>query len=133
LLALLGLVSMGLAYDQLVAKPQYEAGVETLEELIDTKNQRSVYEDPITPTEVKAALNREPATVTKANHYLKETYAWRRGSLFQRYFIEVIYLPSDPPLLHTFFGNRTPSEVELPGGSYVPTSEEGDDQETGNH
>ena len=78
------------------------------------------------PAEVHELIGREPDTkmVQKA-HYYEETYSWRRGRLFDTYYVTVLYAQeNDEPVLHEVEKNKIPDGNSIPNPPPPPLTED---------
>jgi hypothetical protein len=119
LLAILGIAIVALAYDRLLARPRNQQEFDTVQKLVDTKNQNPATK-PITNKDVQEAVGREPSRVEESEYYTMEFYTWPRGLPTKEYFICVVYSPNDKMLLHDVRQNELPDPNTLPGARYQP-------------
>ena len=117
LLLLLLLVASAYGYDRKIAGPGCEQGQMIVLELLQ---QQQSLPGKVTASfaEVQQALARKPSSRVDEKYYAIETYSWRRGSVFQTYFIRVIYR-KDKDGTFSVDGvtspNEEPTEAQLPG------------------
>jgi hypothetical protein len=117
LLLLLLLVASAYGYDRKIAGPACEEGQKIVLELLQ---QQQSQPGKVTASfaEVQQALAKKPSSRVDETYYAIETYSWRRGSVFQTYFIRVIYR-KDKDGTFSVDGvtspNEEPTEAQLPG------------------
>ena len=117
LILLLLLVAGAFGYDRKVAGPACEAGQKKILELLA---QQQAQPGKVTASfaEVQKTLGKKPSSRIDKEYYSIETYSWMRGSLFQTYFIRVIYRKDRDGALAVdgvTAPNEEPSESQLPG------------------
>ena len=128
LLLLLLLVASAYGYDRKIAGPGCERGQMIVLELLQ-EQQSQPGKVTASFAEVQQALARKPSSRVDEKYYAIETYSWRRGSVFQTYFIRVIYR-KDKDGTFSVDGvtspNEEPTEAQLPGPikPREPTEEE---------
>ena len=116
LILLLLLVAGAYGYDRKVAGPACEAGQKKILGLLA---QQQAQPGKVTASfaEVQKTLGKKPSSRIDKEYYSIETYSWMRGSLFQTYFIRVIYRKDRDGALAVdgvTAPNEEPSESQLP-------------------
>jgi len=95
LLAVLGLLVVGLIYDYRVARPAHEEAWAEIQKMLNSKNTDAGVVK-ITNKDVQEKFGRTPSSTYKEGRYTVEVFSWRTGLLVTSYPIYVYYEGEDP-------------------------------------